>query len=81
MWQSWHTYVTLRISDRARLLSRVGRGDVTNTCTITQVDHGKTTLVDKLITDTGQARQEERVMDSGALEKVGGRLLPLLCPE
>lgn len=33
------------------------------------VDHGKTTLVDKLLTSSGGTLGSERVMDSNTLEK------------
>jgi GTP-binding protein len=36
------------------------------------VDHGKSTLFDKLLAFCGHAPGEERVMDSGALEKERG---------
>lgn len=39
---------------------------------IAHVDHGKTSLVDKLLSQTGQALGSTRVMDSNTLEKERG---------
>jgi len=52
------------------------RSDIRNVAIIAHVDHGKTTLVDGMLQQTGafRANQEvkERVMDSGDLEKEKG---------
>lgn len=45
------------------------------------VDHGKTTLMDRLLAYTGNSLSEDRVMDSNEFERErGARTLLLLCP-
>ena len=52
------------------------RGDIRNIAIIAHVDHGKTTLVDAMLHQTGTFRQNqevvERVMDSNELERERG---------
>ena len=49
---------------------------IKNICTIAHVDHGKTTLVDFLLKQSGTFRAhenvEDRVMDSNSLERERG---------
>ena len=52
------------------------RNDIRNIAIIAHVDHGKTTLVDAMLKQSGvfraNERVEERVMDSNALERERG---------
>ena len=52
------------------------REDLRNIAIIAHVDHGKTTLVDQMLKQSGTFREnqsvQDRVMDSGDLEKERG---------
>jgi len=64
------------VSTPARPLALPRRADVRNIAIIAHVDHGKTTLVDAMLRQTGVFRANEqltdRVMDSFALERERG---------
>jgi len=55
------------------LVPKIMTKDIRNITIIAHVDHGKTTMIDNLMKQSGSFRDnevvEERVMDSGELEK------------
>ena len=57
-------------------MSKIKREDIRNIAIIAHVDHGKTTLVDGMLRQSGAFREnqavQERVMDSGDLERERG---------
>src|SRR5207247_9874639 len=64
------------VSTPARTLTLPRRADVRNVAIIAHVDHGKTTLVDAMLHQTGVFRANEQVaeraMDSNELERERG---------
>ncbi|MDO5503267.1 MAG: translational GTPase TypA [Actinomycetia bacterium] len=71
--------LTSASADAATATDRELRGDIRNVAIVAHVDHGKTTLVDKLLWQAGAFSERasvestgERVMDSGDLEREKG---------
>ena len=61
-------------------MAMMKREDIRNIAIIAHVDHGKTTLVDQMLRQSGVFRENqqvaERVMDSGDIERERG--IPIL---
>ena len=68
--------IPLPDKERISIFMKTKREDVRNVAIIAHVDHGKTTLVDQLLKQSGvfRANQEvqERVMDSNDIERERG---------
>lgn len=71
-----NSFTLLRIRVLILIECMIRREDIRNIAIIAHVDHGKTTLVDKLLQQSGTFRQNQhvptRVMDSGDLEREKG---------
>ena len=73
------------IDEERGLIMKIKREDIRNIAIIAHVDHGKTTLVDQLLKQSGVFRAnqevEERVMDSNDIERERGiTILPRIQP-
>src|SRR4051795_5955964 len=66
----------LRNPERLFLMPMKTRADIRNVAIVAHVDHGKTTLVDKMLWQSGAFGEhqhvDERAMDSGDLEREKG---------
>ena len=65
-------YLILQIYKAKDILDNSDPNKVRNLAIIAHVDHGKTTLVDCLLKQTGISFDSERAMDSNAIEKERG---------
>lgn len=68
-------YISMSLGHQEEIMKQT-RNDVRNVAIIAHVDHGKTTLVDELLKQSGVFRENqevaERVMDSGDIERERG---------
>lgn len=69
-------YQDYKIKGKGRRSMKTKRNDIRNVAIIAHVDHGKTTLVDQLLRQSGTFRENqvvrERVMDSNDIERERG---------
>lgn len=76
LWGSLSCAAIADVSPRFALLrqfaSSPASSDIRNVAIIAHVDHGKTTLIDRLLAFSGATLGEDRVMDSNVFEKERG---------
>lgn len=79
----WHSLTPILLSEINELGPRSVPMDLRNIAIIAHVDHGKTTLVDALLKQSGSvranARMQERAMDSNDLERERGITILAKC--
>lgn len=78
MFRQWENFRNCKVpnNEKVNCMSMQAREQIRNVAIIAHVDHGKTTLVDELLKQSGTFRSneqvEDRVMDSGDLERERG---------